>query len=248
MKNEPDIIKQLREEEKQKKIQYTTSQNTSQTVTTFEKAQENTEKQTVPHPFDNTNQQNVELQNLEEVYETVFENSAVGITLVDKDERIISWNKYVETLLNLNHKDLFMKPIASLYPPDEWQRIRAENIRQKGMQYHLETRMLKKNYQPFDVEISLSILKDHEGKIRGSIGIITDISKRKQMEIALETSGKIFKQLYETAPVPYHTLSPIGLITNVNEKWCQILGFSRDEVIGRSIFDFVIPTERESAR
>ncbi|MFH1100533.1 MAG: PAS domain-containing sensor histidine kinase, partial [Methanobacteriota archaeon] len=47
---------------------------------------------------------------------------------------------------------------------------------------------------------------------------------------------------------PYHTLSPIGLITNVNEKWCQILGFSRDEVIGRSIFDFVIPTERESAR
>jgi PAS domain S-box-containing protein len=64
----------------------------------------------------------------------------------------------------------------------------------------------------------------------------------------LEESEKKFKLLYEKAPVPYHTLSPTGLITDVNEKWCQTLGYMKEEVIGKSIFDFVSEDERTNAQ
>lgn len=189
-----------------------------------------------------------ELKTSEERYRTIFENSAVAITLTDENERIISWNKCTEDLLGVGKEDLYLKPVESLYPLDEWQKIRAENIRKKGLQHHLETRMVKKNNELINVDLSLSVLKNHEGKVIGSIGVTRDITERKQIERALEKSEEKFKQLYEQAPVPYHTLSPAGSITDVNKKWCQILGYTKEKVLGRAIFDFVTENEREVAK
>jgi len=189
-----------------------------------------------------------ELKVSEERYRTIFENSAVAITLTDENERIISWNKCTEDLLGVSKEGLYLKPVESLYPFEEWQKIRSQNIRQKGLQHHLETKVFKKNNETIDADLSLSILKNHEGRVIGSIGVIRDITERKQIERTLEKSEEKFKQLYEKAPVPYHTLSPEGKITNVNEKWCQILRYSKEEVISRSIFDFVAKNEREIAK
>lgn len=189
-----------------------------------------------------------DLKESEERYKTIFENSAVAIMLSDEKERIISWNKFTEDLLNLKKKDLHMKLVKSLYPPEEWKKIRSQNVRQRGMQHHLETKMFGKNNELLDVDLSLSVLKNHKGEIIGSIGVVKDITERKQIEEALEESEKKFKLLYENAPVPYHTLSPAGIITDVNEKWRQMLGYTKKEVIGKSIFDYISKSERETAK
>ena len=117
-----------------------------------------------------------------ERYRTIFENSAVAIMATDDKENIISWNAYTEKMLGMDKNDLYMKSVKSLYPEDEWKKIREENLRQKGMQHHFETRMLKKNNEPIDIDISLSIIKDKDGTITGSIGVIRDITKRKIAE------------------------------------------------------------------
>ena len=189
-----------------------------------------------------------ELKKSEERYRTIFENSAVAITLTDENERIISWNKCTEDLLGFSKEDLHLKPVKSLYPPEEWQNIRTKNIRKKGLQHHLETKMVKKNNEIIDVNLSLSVLKNHDGKVIGSIGVTRDITEHKQIERSLEKSEEKFKQLYERAPLPYHTLSPDGIITDVNKKWCQALGYSKENILGKSIFDFIIENEREDAK
>ena len=122
------------------------------------------------------------LESSEKRYRTIFDNSAVAIMLTDKNEKIVSWNKYTENLLGMKEKELILKPVASLYPSDEWRKIRSMNIRQKGMQHRLETKILRKNNEPLDVDISVSVLKDHEDNIIGSIGVIKDISDRKKAE------------------------------------------------------------------
>jgi PAS domain S-box-containing protein len=116
------------------------------------------------------------------------------------------------------------------------------------MQHHLETKIQKKNNEQIDVDISLSVLKNHEDKVVGSIGVMKDISDRKRTEKNLEESEKKFKLLYEKAPVPYHTLSPDGLITDVNEKWCQAFGYLKEEVRGKLIFDFIAEHEKAPAQ
>ncbi len=74
----------------------------------------------------------------EERYKTIFENSAVAISLADEQERLVSWNKFMEDLLGMSKDDLNLKPVRSLYPEGQWQNIRGQNVRQRGMQHHLE--------------------------------------------------------------------------------------------------------------
>jgi PAS domain S-box-containing protein len=246
-KENPEIIKTLREEERLGKLRSHSSEEEP-----HEGAEEPEED-----PYDSIftilrhrtedSIKTVDLGDPSEKYRIIFENSAVAIMLTDENERIVHWNKYTEDLLGLGRDELMMKPVKSLYPTEEWNKIRSENIRQKGIHYHLETKMIQKNNKLVDVDISLSVLKDNIGNVIGSIGIVKDNTKSKQMERALKSSEEKFKQLYEKAPVPYHTLSPNGLITNVNEKWCKLFGYSKEEVLGKSIFDFIHGEEQTTA-
>ena len=95
----------------------------------------------------------------EERYRCIFDSSAVAIMLTDEKECIVSWNQFTETLLEMNEDDLKNKSVSMLYPPEEWMKIRLENIRDKGGQHHLETKIFKKNGELIDIDISLSVFK-----------------------------------------------------------------------------------------
>jgi PAS domain S-box-containing protein len=51
--------------------------------------------------------------------------------------------------------------------------------------------------------------------------------------------------LAEKTPLPYHSLNPEGEILEVNAAWLHLLGFVRDEVIGRRLSDF-LPASRQA--
>ncbi len=159
-----------------------------------------------------------ELSVAENKYRTIFENSAVAITLVDEKERLISWNKFMEDMLGMTKEDLYLRPIKTLYPEEEWERIRKSNIRRKGMQHHLETKMLKKNGEIIDVDISLSVQKDSEAEITGSIGVITDITERKIAERKLMETMEIKSQFIST--VSHELRTPL---TSIKESISIVL-------------------------
>lgn len=153
-------------------------------------------KKTVASFLDITQRKEAEhkLQQAEEKYRTIFDHSAAAITVTDEKERIISWNRFAEGLLGMDKKSFYLRPVRSLYPPQEWKRIRAHNVRSKGIQDHLETKIIKKNNEIIDVDISITVLKDKKGKITGSIGIIRDITARKKAERCLKQSQKALMQ------------------------------------------------------
>lgn len=124
-----------------------------------------------------------ERQLAEDKYRLIFENSAVAITMVDEKERLLSWNKSTEDLLGMDREDLYLKPVQSLYPPEEWEKIRAFDLKNNGKQNHLvETKMIRSDGRIIDVDISLSVYKNAEGKIKGSIGVIRDITEHKKAQ------------------------------------------------------------------
>jgi len=176
----------------------------------------------------------------EEKYRMIFENSAAAITLVDEQEQLISWNTYMEGLLDFSGEDLYLRPIQSLYPEGEWQRIRTFDVRQKGMQHHLETKMIKKDGSVIDVDISLSVLKDSEGNTTGSIGIIRDITERKQAEEKLKETMELKAQFIST--VSHELRTPLaalkegigivldGIVGEINEKQKKFLIIAKRNV------------------
>jgi len=176
-------------------------------------------------------------------YRTIFENSAVAITLTDENERIISWNKYAEDLLHMDKSDLYMKLVSSLYPTEEWKKIRSENVRQKGMQHHMETRVLKKNSELIDVDLSLSVLKNHEGKIIGSIGVIKDITERKKIERALRYEHNLLQSLLDNIPDSIYFKDDKNRFIKVNKAKAMHSNVAPEEMVGKTDFDF-LPEEQ----
>jgi PAS domain S-box-containing protein len=170
-------------------------------------------------------------------YRTIFENSAIAITLTDENERIISWNAYAEKLLDMNKDDLYLKPVRSLYPPEEWKKIRSENIRQKGMQHCLETKMIRKNNEQIYVDISLSILKNAEGKITGSIGVIKDITSRKKMEDELKNEHDLLQSLLDNIPDSIYFKDENNRFIKVNKAKAMHSNVTIHEMIGKNDFD-----------
>jgi len=174
----------------------------------------------------------------EEKYKTIFENSAVAITLTDENERIVSWNKYTEKMLGMNDVDLHLKPIESLYPPNEWKKIRLENIRQKGMQHHLETKIIRKNKEIIDADISISVLKNHEGNVIGSIGIIKDITERKRIERQLGYKHDLLQSLLDNIPDCIYFKDETGKFIDVNKAKANHFNTTPEKMIGKTDFDF----------
>lgn len=170
----------------------------------------------------------------EEKYKTIFENSAVAIMVTDENECIVSWNKYAQKLLDMNEEDLHLKPVKELYPAEEWKKIRSENVRQKGMQHHLETKIKTKNNKLLDVDLSLSVLKDHNGNVVGSIGIIKDITEQKKIENILIESEKRFRNIFDSTGDLLLYIED-NIILDANKAALKIIGIEKKDIIGKNI-------------
>ncbi len=138
----------------------------------------------------------------EERFRTVFNNSAVGITVTDKDERIVSWNPFAAQLLGATGDELAGKPVKDLYSADEWKRIRSLNIRQQGMKNYFETKILHKHGEQIDIAISISVLKDTGGNVTGSIGVMRNITERKKLEKVRQEFAEVVSHEFRTPLTP----------------------------------------------
>ncbi len=177
-----------------------------------------------------------QLQVAEQRYRMIFENSAVAIMMVDKEGRLVSWNQFTERLLGMTRDELLGRSVRSLYSALQWERIRELNIRRKGMQHHLETQMIRQGGDVIDVDISLSVLKDTDGTVSGSIGVVRDITESKHMERALRRSEKRFRQVVENAKEWIWEIDANGLYTYSSPIVEKILGYKPEEILGKKHF------------
>jgi PAS domain S-box-containing protein len=70
-------------------------------------------------------------------------------------------------------------------------------------------------------------------------------SEYKYSKEALRETENLFKMLYEKAPLGYQSLDENGHFIVVNQTWLDTLGYTREEVIGKSFADFLHPDWRD---
>jgi PAS domain S-box-containing protein len=86
------------------------------------------------------------------------------------------------------------------------------------------------------------------GKLTSVMIRAIDITEQKKAESDLRKSEMRFRELWENAPVAYHALDLRGTITEANQTEAVMLGYSKEELVGKSIFDFILPEQRADAR
>lgn len=71
---------------------------------------------------------------------------------------------------------------------------------------------------------------------------------RLQIKDALSKSEARYKELWDYAPVAYHILNTEGIIIRANQTEATMLGYQVQEMVGKSIFDFILPEHRDEAQ
>ena len=89
------------------------------------------------------------------------------------------------------------------------------------------------------------VSRDAEGKPLRMIGTNTDISERKQAELALRESEETFRTLASLAPVGIYLTTPDGDCLYANTRWCEMAGMSLTEALGNGWLSGVHPDDRE---
>jgi len=81
-------------------------------------------------------------------------------------------------------------------------------------------------------------LKGENGNIIGFAVMVLDITERKRSEEALREAEKRYRDLYDSAPVMYHTIDTKGIVLECNQTEADMLGYSKEEIIGQPIYAF----------
>ena len=68
------------------------------------------------------------------------------------------------------------------------------------------------------------------------------------LEQRLRDSERHFQGWFEDAPIACHEVDRNGLVLCVNQAECQLFGFSREEMVGRPIWDFMAPEDRDRTK
>jgi PAS domain S-box-containing protein len=84
---------------------------------------------------------------------------------------------------------------------------------------------------------------DHQGCLEQIIHIATDVTQKKRMEDTLRKSESRLKSIFLAAPIGIGLISD-RIVLQVNDRLCEMLGYSREELIGKSARIFY-PTDDE---
>lgn len=75
----------------------------------------------------------------------------------------------------------------------------------------------------------------------------SEIIKRKSVEKALRKSEERYRSLYLNTPAMLHSIDSNGTLVSVSDYWAEMLGYSRDEIIGKKLTDFFTDESRHYA-
>lgn len=80
---------------------------------------------------------------------------------------------------------------------------------------------------------SRNVLSETTGEVLGFIAISRDITARREQEAALMRSTNEIEDLYNRAPVGYHSLDKDGVFIQINDTELNWMGYGREEVVGK---------------
>lgn len=75
-----------------------------------------------------------------------------------------------------------------------------------------------------------------------------EVEHRTRVEGVLRESEERFRALYEEAPLGYQSLDSQGSIVEVNQPWLSLLGYEKEEVLGKWFGEFLAPDQQERFR
>ncbi len=157
----------------------------------------------------------------------IVESSQDAIISKTLEGRIVSWNAGAEQIFGYSAEEIIGRPISLLIPPerrDEEDMI-LEQLRHGERIEHFETVRVTKDGRRIEVSLTISPIRDSDGRIIGASKISRDITARKRAEQRLATQYGVVHILTESDSLEEAALKILETICehldwHVGALWC----------------------------
>ncbi len=180
------------------------------------------------------------LQRSEENYRALVENINDVIFKLDNQGRFTYMSPVIEQISGHKLSEIIGQPFTIFVHPDDQPGLQASFERLlAGRLEPYEFRSRDKNGKYRHVRTSSRILIEN-GQPAGFIGVLTDITKRKQAEEKLRETRDYLENLIDYANAPIIVWDPTFRITRVNRAFERLTGLKATQVLGKPL-DILFP-------
>ncbi len=164
-----------------------------------------------------------ELERMREFSENILESLNDGLAVINRDDRIVRWNRRLEELYGIRHEDAVANRLDELFEPAFLEVLRsARRESPEGAAFYrvpLTTR--HDTARRLLVNMATTPLRDSDGAIAGTIVVIEDISARVQLEEQLQISEKMASIGLLAAGVAHEVNTPLTGISSFTQMLLQ---------------------------
>jgi PAS domain S-box-containing protein len=184
----------------------------------------------------------------------ILEAALDSVITIGRDSRVVEWNEAAERTFGYGREQALGRDLAQLIIPPEYRERHYQ-----GMAHYLATGhgpILRKRVElvairadgsRFPVELAISPLPI--GGEPHFTAYLRDISERKRAQSELRDREQRLQATYESAFAGIGEVDSTGRFLRVNEEFCAITGYSRDELLGLTVVEIThrddTPREQE---
>ena len=172
------------------------------------------------------------------LYKTLIENMNEAVWMGDENEATVYANPKLCNILGFTLEEMIGKKSYAFWDEESGKRVREvnEQYRQKGVSSSYEGTLITKTGRRIPVLLSGTPLPSG-----GTIGIMTDLTELKKNE-------SLYRKLVEHMNEAVWMGDKDEVTVYANPKFCEIMEYSLEEMIGRKSYDFWDPQSSEKVR
>ncbi len=183
---------------------------------------------------------NRELQESEERFRRIFEESPVGIALVRENFIFSRVNGRFLEMLGYSTEELKTMTFRDLTHPAH---LQADMEGMKNLlagkigMYHTEKRYICRDGRVIWAIANVSVIRHKDGRFQAFLAAIEDITLKKASEEMVSASEEKYRTLFEYLTQGVFYQAQNGKITDANDATTKMLGLSREQLLGKDSFD-----------
>lgn len=190
------------------------------------------------------------LRRSEEQFRAIFEHAPLGVALVSVDGIVREANPALLRILGYSREQLLGLHFELFTHPED---LNADVVLSHQLaagaidDYELEKRYITPAGEIVWARLHGASVRNEAGEIEYLIGLVEDITEAKRAAESLRTSERRFRAIVDNAAVGVAMATPDGTMIEVNAEFATMLGYTPEELRGRSYKDFTYPEDLEAS-
>jgi len=174
-------------------------------------------------------------------YRWLFRRAPTMATSIGEDGRYLDVNDALLDRLGYERQDMIGKRPGDFVTAESAARIENEllpKLRRTGKLENKPIAFLTHDGEVVNCMANSLVEHSSDGSFVRTVAMYTEVADQQRADWK-------YRRLYRSTPAMLHTVDADGCIVAVTDHWLQKMGYSREEVVGRTITDFYSEADRK---